>query len=132
MRTLKPWVRCAFGNIYSIPTSLIMIVIWNPQRIMSVVAGLAMVVQQLVSPPRSKRRLSQRILRRRLPTPYSGTKYVFEVFEVFEVSFFCCFFVLDSIATTCLYHNDDYSNYLLITDLDLESPYHQQGESFDK
>lgn len=50
--------------------------------------GLAMVVQQLVSPPRSRRRLSQRILRRRLPTPYS--------------------------------------------DLDLESPYHQKGEFFDK
>ena len=34
--------------------------------------GLAMVVQQMVSPPRSRRRLSRRILRRRLPTPYSG------------------------------------------------------------
>ena len=102
---------------------------------MSVVAGLAMVVQQLVSPSSPRRRLSQRILRRRLPTLYSGTKYVFEVFEVFEVSVFLLFFflVLDSIAMTCLYHNDDYSNYLLITDLDLESPYHhQQGESFDK
>ena len=38
----------------------------------TVTIGLAMVVQQMVSPPRSRRRLSRRILRRRLPTPYSG------------------------------------------------------------
>ena len=64
----------------------------------------------------------------RLAFVYLKYRYLY-----FEVSVFCCFFVLDSIAMTCLYHNDDYSNYLLITDLDLESPYHhQQGESFDK
>jgi len=33
--------------------------------------GLAMVVQQMVSPSRSRRRLSRRILRRRLPNPIS-------------------------------------------------------------